>query len=90
MDLLLELLLDLLLELLLVLLLLLLLHVFYHVPIRGRFAPPYNYVINTCRSSRSSSTSSSSSSSNPNSCRDILAISLKKLMVWHHDISKGP
>ena len=33
MDLLLELLLD------------LLLHVFYHVPIRGRFAPPYNYVM---------------------------------------------
>ena len=48
MDLLLELLLD------------LLLHVFYHVPIRGRFAPPYNYVINTC-SSRSSSSSSSRS-----------------------------
>ena len=52
MDLLLELLLDLLLELLL--------HVFYHVHIRGRFAPPYNYVINTC-SSRSSSSSSSRS-----------------------------
>ena len=62
MDLLLELLLDLLLELLLVLLLLLLLHVFNHVRIGGREAPPHNYVINTCRSSRSSSTSSSSRS----------------------------
>ena len=37
-------------------LLLLLLHVFYHVLIRGREAPPYNYVVNTySRSSRGSS-----------------------------------
>ena len=62
-----QLLLELLLELLLLLLLLLLpllllllplllLHVFNHVLIRGREAPPYNYVINTCsrRSGRSS------------------------------------
>ena len=41
-------------------LLLLLLYVFIHVLIRGREAPPYNYVINTY--SRSSSSSSSSSS----------------------------
>ena len=40
-------LLGLLLELLLLLLLLLLLNVLYHVLIRGREAPPYNYVINT-------------------------------------------
>ena len=44
---------ELLLELLLLLLLLLLLYVFYYVLIRGREAPPYNYVINTySRSSR--------------------------------------
>ena len=53
-------LLGLLLELLLELLLLLL-YAFYHVLIRGREAPPYNYVINAY--SRSSSSSSSSSSS---------------------------
>ena len=40
-----DLLLELLLELLL-LLLLLLLYAFYHVLIRGREAPPYDYVIN--------------------------------------------
>ena len=45
-------------------LLLLLLYAFYHVLIRGREAPPYNYVINAySRSSISSSWSSSSSSS---------------------------
>ena len=67
--LLLELLLELLLLLLLLLLPLLLLHVFNHVLIRGREAPPYNYVINTCsrRSSRSSSRSSSNSSSSSSS-----------------------
>ena len=64
-------LLGLLLELLLELLLLLL-YAFYHVLIRGREAPPYNYVINAY--SRSSSRSSSSSSSRPSSSRDILAI----------------
>ena len=48
-----ELLLD-----LLQLLLLLLLYVFNHVLIRGREAPPYNYVVNTY--SKSSSRSSSS------------------------------
>ena len=53
----------LLLDLLLLLLLLLLLYVFNHVLIRGREAPPYNYVVNTySRSSRSSSSSSTSSS----------------------------
>ena len=52
--------LGLLLELLLELLLLLL-YAFYHVLIRGREAPPYNYVLSTY--SRSSSTSSSSRSS---------------------------
>ena len=69
------LLLELLLELLL-LLLLLLLYAFYHVLIRGREAPPYNYVINAYSrsSSKSSSRSSSSSSSRPSSSRDILAI----------------
>ena len=64
------LLLELLLELLL-LLLLLLLYAFYHVLIRGREAPPYNYVINAY------SRSSSSSNSSPSSSRDILAIFLK-------------
>ena len=63
-------LLGLLLELLL-LLLLLLLYAFYHVLIRGREAPPYNYVINAY------SRSSSSSNSSPSSSRDILAIFLK-------------
>ena len=67
-------LLGLLLELLLELLLLLL-YAFYHVLIRGREAPPYNYVINAY--SRSSSSSSSSSNSSPSSSRDILAIFLK-------------
>ena len=67
-------LLGLLLELLLELLLLLL-YAFYHVLIRGRSAPPYNYVINAY--SRSSSSSSSSSNSSPSSSRDILAIFLK-------------
>ena len=43
---------------LLLLELLLLLYVFYHVLIRGREAPPYNYVVNTY--SRSSSSGSSS------------------------------
>ena len=37
----------LLLDLLLPLLLLLLMYVFNHVLVRGRFAPPYNYVVNT-------------------------------------------
>ena len=66
-----QLLLELLLELLLLLLLLLLpllllllplllLHVFNHVLIRGREAPPYNYVMNTY--SRSSSRISRSNS----------------------------
>ena len=66
---------GLLLELLLELLLLLL-YAFYHVLIRGREAPPYNYVINAYSrsSSKSSSRSSSSSSSRPSSSRDILAI----------------
>ena len=41
----------------LLLLLLLLLYVLYHVLIRGREAPPYNYVVSTY--SRSSSRSSS-------------------------------
>ena len=68
-------LLGLLLELLLLLLLLLLLYIFHHVLIRGREAPPYNYVINAY--SRSSSSSSSSSNSSPSSSRDILAIFLK-------------
>ena len=45
---------------LLLLELLLLLYVFYHVLIRGREAPPYNYVVNTY--SRSSSRSSRGSS----------------------------
>ena len=67
-------LLRLLLELLLELLLLVL-HAFYHVLIRGREAPPYNYVINAY--SRSSSSSSSSSNSSPSSSRDILATFLK-------------
>ena len=49
----------LLLELLLLLLLLLLLYVFNPVRLRGREAPPYNYVVNTY--SRSSSSYSSSS-----------------------------
>ena len=62
-------LLGLLLELLLELLLLL--YAFYHVLIRGREAPPYNYVINAY------SRSSSSSNSSPSSSRDILAIFLK-------------
>ena len=62
------LLLEPLLELLLLLLLLVLLHVFYHVLIRGREAPPYNYVIHAY--SRSSSRSSSSSSSS-SSCSSI-------------------
>ena len=44
----------------LLLLLLLLLYVLYHVLIRGREAPPYNYVVNTY--SRSSSRSSRGSS----------------------------
>ena len=48
-----------LLELLQELLLLLLLYFFNHVLIRGREAPPYNYVIDTY--SRSSTSSSSSS-----------------------------
>ena len=52
-------LLGLLLELLLELLLLLL-YAFYHVLIRGREAPPYNYVMNTY--SRSSSSISRSNS----------------------------
>ena len=43
------------------LVLLFLLYVFYYVLIGGRFAPTYNYVINTY--SRSSSSSSSISSS---------------------------
>ena len=61
--LLLELLLMLLLLLLeLLLLLLLLLYAFYHVLIRGREAPPNNYVINTYMYSRSSSRSSRGSS----------------------------
>ena len=60
-------LLGLLLELLLELLLLLL-YAFYHVLIRGREAPPYNYVINAY------SRSSSSSNSSPSSSREILAI----------------
>ena len=60
--LLLKLLLELLLELLL---LLLLLYVFYYVLIRGREAPPYNYVMNTySRSSSSSSISRSNSTAN--------------------------
>ena len=63
-------LLGLLLELLLELLLLLL-YAFYHVLIRGREAPPYNYVINAY------SRSSSSSNSSPSSSRAILAIFLK-------------
>ena len=58
--LLLELLLELLLLLLLLLLPLLLLHVFNNVLIRGREAPPYNYIVNTY--SRSSSRSSRGSS----------------------------
>ena len=45
----------LLLEMLLELLLLLLLYVFIHVLIRGREAPPYNYVVNTYSRSSSSS-----------------------------------
>ena len=61
---------GLLLELLLELLLLLL-YAFYHVLIRGREAPPYNYVINAY------SRSSSSSNSSPSSSRAILAIFLK-------------
>ena len=52
-------------------LLLLLLYAFYHVLIRGREAPPYNYVINAY------SRSSSSSNSSPSSSRAILAIFLK-------------
>ena len=44
----------------LLLLLLLLLYVFYYVLIRGREAPPYNYVVSTY--SRSSSRSSRGSS----------------------------
>ena len=44
----------------LLLLLLLLLYVLYHVLIRGREAPPYNYVMNTY--SRSSSSISRSNS----------------------------
>ena len=53
----------LLLDLLLLLLLLLLLYVFNHVLTRGRFAPPYNYVVNTYTiSSRRSSSSRASSS----------------------------
>ena len=50
----------LLLELLLEMLLLLLLYVFHYVLIRGREAPPYNYVMNTY--SRSSSSISRSNS----------------------------
>ena len=38
----------------LLLLLLLLLYVLYHVLIRGREAPPYNYVVNTFSRSSSS------------------------------------
>ena len=61
-------LLGLLLELLL-LLLLLQLYAFYHVLIRGREAPPYNYVMNTdSRSSGSISRSSSSNSSSGSIC----------------------
>ena len=41
-------------ELLLEMLLLLLLYVFHYVLIRGREAPPYNYVMNTCSRSSSS------------------------------------
>ena len=67
-------LLGLLLELLLELLLLLL-YAFYHVLIRGREAPPYNYVMNAY--SRRSRSSSSSCNSSPSSSRDILAICLK-------------
>ena len=52
-------------------LLLLLLYAFYHVLIWGRFAPPYNYVVNAY------SRSSSSSNSSPSSSRAILAIFLK-------------
>ena len=54
---------ELLLDLLLLLLLLLLLYVFNHVLIRGREAPPYNYVVNTYSRSSSRSSSSRSSSS---------------------------
>ena len=53
----------LLLDLLLLLLLLLLLCVFNHVLIRGREAPPYNYVMNTYSGS-SSSISRSNSTAN--------------------------
>ena len=60
----------LLLDLLLLLLLLLLLYVFNHVLIRGREAPPYNYVVNTY--SRSSSRSNSSSSSSSSICVSII------------------
>ena len=42
---------------LLLLELLLLLYVFYHVLIRGREAPPYNYVVNTDSISSSSRSS---------------------------------
>ena len=61
-------LLGLLLELLLELLVLLLLYAFYHLLIRGREAPPCNYVINAYSRSSSSSNSSTSNS------KDILAI----------------
>ena len=69
-----------LLGLLLELLLLLLLHAFYHVLIRGREAPPYNYVISAY------SRSSCSSNCSPSSSRDILAIFFAN--VWPHLFSK--
>ena len=70
-----SLMLELLLELLLLLLLLLLLYVFYYVLIRGREAPPYNYVINTSsRSSSRSSSNSSSSSSSSSICVNFIFI----------------
>ena len=51
----------------LLLLLLLLLYVLYHVLIRGREAPPYDYVVSAYSRSSSRSSISSSSSSSPSS-----------------------